>query len=88
MDDQNVRNILGRVRNITMAGKSPIEYIDGVLDGIPQPRVHADLNASAYGVTGVSNTTKRPICGCCADQLATKAIYGGCADMGAEKALF
>lgn len=35
MQDHKVRSILGKVRDMSTNGKSPVDYIDGVLDTIP-----------------------------------------------------
>lgn len=36
MQDCKVRQILTNVRGMSMYGKSPVDYIDGVLDSIPE----------------------------------------------------
>lgn len=35
MHDNKVRTILNHVRGMSVEGKSPVDYIDGVLDTIP-----------------------------------------------------
>lgn len=46
MQDQKVRTILKRVRGMSVDGKSPVDYIDGVLDTIPMENLTAESACS------------------------------------------
>ena len=46
MQDTKVRNILTRVRGMSVDGKSPVDYIDGVLDTIPNDNLTAESACS------------------------------------------
>lgn len=46
MQDQKVRTILNRVRGMSVDGKSPVDYIDGVLDTIPMENPTAESACS------------------------------------------
>lgn len=45
MQDTKVRTILTRVRGMSVEGKSPVDYIDGVLETLPNGEMTAE-NAS------------------------------------------
>ena len=55
MQDNKVRTILTRVRGMSVDGKSPVDYIDGVLDTIP--------NTTENMATESACACKKPILG-------------------------
>lgn len=54
MQDCKVRHILTNVRGMSVNGKSPVDYIDGVLDSIPECGLPA---------TETATVKKQPILG-------------------------
>jgi hypothetical protein len=53
MQDCKVRHILSNVRDMSVSGKSPVDYIDGVLDTIPE----------GFATTEQATIKKQPILG-------------------------
>lgn len=65
MQDCKVRNILSTVRDMSVKGKSPVDYIDGVLDSI-------ECGAPA---TETATVKKQPILGADYGPMDVKPIF-------------
>ena len=66
MNDCRVRNILTQVKTKVNAGQSPVDYIDGVLDTIPdQATVETAVGQKAPGQAalfgGVTSNGQKPL---------------------------
>lgn len=84
MEDENVRTILGNVRSMSVQGHCPVDYIDGVLAGMPPRTMQPDMNAMAYG-----HQNAMPICGSITSTSSgTSPLFGGEMNMNAIKAKF
>lgn len=72
MQDTKVRTILTRVRGMSVEDKSPVDYIDGVLETLPNgemtvenasPMKHPILGANYGPVDKPAVASSHPLCG-------------------------